>query len=297
MSLQYHLPLPQREAMLAEDFMVTASNREAATWLLKLATSSWPSHCLILYGPHGCGKTHLLTAWCDKHKARQLEIGEDVLSEILGGNAHEAQCCPSPLAGEVRWGGYPLGKESIAQNSPQSFPPLPIPPREGKGATPCSRLVRALAIDGADKIAGNIEHEEWLQHLYNATKAADVPLLLTAMTPPAAWGLGLKDILSRLNSCAVAEIHEPDDELMRGMLMKQFSDRQLMVEPDVIDYLAPRLERTGVAIREAVTALDQKALEQKRKITVPFAQQTFKLADRAPPDYSMTQTFHKTETS
>lgn len=224
-ALQYHLPLPLRAAMLAEDFLVTDSNRDAATWILKLAPSSWPSHCLILFGPRGCGKTHLLTAWTEKHKARRLDIGENALKEIVEGAATH----------------------------------------------------RAFSVDDTDQIAGNAAHEEWLQHLYNATKASGLPLLLTAMTPPAAWGLALPDILSRLKSCAVAEIHQPDDALMRGMLVKQFADRQLLVDMDVIDYLVTRLERTGATIRDTVALLDKRSLEQARNITIPFAQQALLL--------------------
>jgi DnaA regulatory inactivator Hda len=218
---QYHLPLPLREAMSADDFMIADSNREAVTWIVEREPSAWAGHCLILYGPPGCGKTHLLRIWQEKHKARLLELGENVTDEIVGGRA----------------------------------------------------AYKALALDDADRIAGNPEHEEWLQHLYNATQAAHMPLLLTASAPPAQWSLKLKDIESRLKSCPAIELREPNDDLMRGMLMKQFSDRQLLVDTEVIEYLASRLERTGVAVRETVNLLDQAALEAGRKITVPFVQE------------------------
>ncbi len=217
---QYHLPLPQHEAMTAEDFMVTDSNREAVVWLGDRAPSSWTTHCLTLHGPAGSGKTHLLTVWARKHEAVTLVPGADVLDDLV--------------------------------NQARTF--------------------HALALDDADRIAGQAEHEEWLQHLYNATKSSGIPLLLTARTAPSGWGLGLKDIASRLKSCLAVELHEPDDDLMRGMLLKQFSDRQLLVETEVVEYLARRLERTAAAIREAVTLLDQTALEQGHKISVPFAQ-------------------------
>jgi chromosomal replication initiation ATPase DnaA len=60
---------------------------------------------------------------------------------------------------------------------------------------------------------------------------------------------------------------------MRGMLLKQFSDRQLLIDADVIDYLIPRLERTGTAIRQTVDLLDQESLAQGRKITIPFVRE------------------------
>ncbi len=215
---QYHLPLPQTDKMTADDFMVTDSNREAAGWLVECAPASWPAHCLILYGPNGCGKTHLLSIWKEKHDARSLGLGEDIMDEIQGG------CV----------------------------------------------LYKGLALDDADRIGGNAAHEEWMQHVYNVTQATRLPLLLTATKAPAEWGMKLKDIESRLKSCPAIALKQPDDMLMRSMLLKQFSDRQLLVEEDVIEYLAQRLERSGCAIRDAVELLDQKALEKKRKITVPF---------------------------
>jgi chromosomal replication initiation ATPase DnaA len=133
---------------------------------------------------------------------------------------------------------------------------------------------RALVLDDADHLAGQHTREEDLQHLYNAAKAAGVPFLLTARTPPALWGLGLADIASRLKSCPVVALHEPDDALMRGLLLKQFADRQLRLDEGVIDYLAKRLERTASAVRAAVALLDEKALAEGHKISIPFAQAT-----------------------
>ncbi|NTU76373.1 MAG: hypothetical protein HGA90_00910 [Alphaproteobacteria bacterium] len=217
---QYALPLPQRTAMAADDFMVTDSNREAVGWLIERAPSSWPSHCLLLHGPKGCGKTHLLNIWQAKNAAYLLKEGENIIAEIVN------NCFPHP----------------------------------------------ALALDNADQLMGDLDKEEGLQHLYNATRASKLPLLLTAETPPALWDLKLKDIASRLKSCPAIALREPDDTLMRAMLLKLFNDRQLLVEDGVIEYLAQHLERTGVAVQKTIALLDQKALEDGRKISVPFVQ-------------------------
>ena len=58
---QYPLPLPHTEAMEADDYVITASNREAAAWVN--AWPTWPSHCLMVLGPTGSGKTHLMNLW------------------------------------------------------------------------------------------------------------------------------------------------------------------------------------------------------------------------------------------
>lgn len=212
--------------MAAEDFMITESNREAAKWALECNTEEWLHHCLIIYGPQGCGKTHLLTAWTEKNKARKISAGENIITEL------------SALTEKN-------GKENTTK-------------------------ITALALDDANKITGQAHLEEWLKHIYDAAKNAGIYLLLTASSPPSTWGLSLKDIESRLKSCPAIEIKEPDDELMRGLLVKMFNDRQLMVDSEVIDYILPRIERTGTAARNAVRLLDQKALELRRKITIPF---------------------------
>lgn len=219
---QYHLPLPQREAMGLEDFLPSSANEAAVQWLITRTPGEWPGHALILWGPEGSGKTHLLSIWSEKMGAKPVRPCDEALALVVD------------------------------------------------GAPPAA----AFIFDDADQIAGDAEAEEWLQHFYNATKAANLPLLMAASKAPAAWGLRLRDIETRLKSCPAVELLAPDDELMRGLLMKLFADRQLMVDPGVVDYLAARLERTGTALQSAVAQLDEAALETGRKISVPFVQKT-----------------------
>jgi len=81
MTRQYSLPLPFREAMGADDFMVTGSNAEAVAWLDKWP--EWPSHCLIIHGPPGSGKTHLDHVWLARSHGRPLVLDE-LKSQDLG---------------------------------------------------------------------------------------------------------------------------------------------------------------------------------------------------------------------
>ncbi len=71
---QYPLPLPHREAMEADDFMVTASNREAVAWLDKWP--DWPAHCLVIHGPAGSGKTHLAHVWQARSHGKSVTLAE-----------------------------------------------------------------------------------------------------------------------------------------------------------------------------------------------------------------------------
>lgn len=217
---QYHLPLPQKESMGLEDFLPSDANEQAVHWLVQSDPASWSSHALVLWGPEGSGKTHLLNIWREKMSAELVRPKSNVLDKLVAGE----------------------------DDAP------------------------AYILDDVDSIAGDSEAEEWLQHFYNATKAEERPLLLSAKKPPLEWGLKLPDILTRLKSCQTVALQEPDDMLIHGLLLKLFQDRQLMVDVGVVDYIAARLERTGNAVRAAVAKLDESALEGHRKISIPFAQ-------------------------
>ncbi len=63
----------------------------------------------------------------------------------------------------------------------------------------------------------------------------------------------------------------PDDELIAGVLIKHFADRQLTVDPAVVTFLMGRMERSFAAVRRVAGALDRAALAEKRGVTVPLA--------------------------
>lgn len=125
----------------------------------------------------------------------------------------------------------------------------------------------AVIIEDADRGVD----EEALFHLYNALARKGGALFLTGSTPPAKWHVQLPDLKSRLATIAIAQLQSPDDTLLAGLLVKQFRDRQIQVDPKVIAYLINRLERSFESVMEAVEALDKAALKDKTRITVPLA--------------------------
>jgi len=112
--------------------------------------------------------------------------------------------------------------------------------------------------------------EEKLFHLYNLVMAADGSLLMTSKSSVSEWNVQLPDLKSRLGAIQVTRIGEPDDMLFASILLKLFSDRQLTVSPDAVQYLMTRLERSFQEARRMVSALDDLSLSEKRKITIPL---------------------------
>ncbi len=113
--------------------------------------------------------------------------------------------------------------------------------------------------------------EESLFHLYNHAAESGRRLMFTAARPASRWPVTLPDLRSRLNAAASVGIGPPDDALIAAVLVKQFHDRQLWVDDDVVGYLLPRMERSFAAVQRLVAAIDRTALAEGRRITVPLA--------------------------
>lgn len=125
-----------------------------------------------------------------------------------------------------------------------------------------------LLIDNAD---GSGLDERGLFHLINAVRASGSHILLAARRFPAAWGVALPDLASRLKAASTVEIEEPDDMLLSGVITKLFADRQVEIEPHVVQYLVRRIERSLSAAIAMVERLDRAALEKKSRITRALA--------------------------
>jgi chromosomal replication initiation ATPase DnaA len=67
---QLPLPFAHEPQFDAADLLAAASNSEALTWLGP--NIAWPQRRLALWGPEGCGKTHMLHAWATRVGARRL---------------------------------------------------------------------------------------------------------------------------------------------------------------------------------------------------------------------------------
>ena len=219
--MNYNKQLPfefeHRPSLSGDDFLISPSNQEAVAWLDKWP--NWPSPFLILYGPPGCGKTHLSNVFMESSGALQLTpemIGDPGVDSIL----------------------------SFQKN---------------------------LVIDGG-KINIFIDLSEVsLFHLYNDLALRGGHMLITAESHPVNWEFKLADLSSRIRSAQAIGIGMPDDNLIKAVLVKMFSDRQIRVEISVIDYVTKRMERSFGAARSFVHLANELALVEKKGITLALA--------------------------
>ena len=70
--------------------------------------------------------------------------------------------------------------------------------------------------------------------------------------PPGELEVTLPDLRSRLRALPLVTIARPDEVLLKAVLIKHFSDRQLVVEPHVISHLALHMEQSMEAAANIV---------------------------------------------
>lgn len=138
-----------------------------------------------------------------------------------------------------------------------------------------------LAIDDAERFFGDAEAEEELFHQFNLAKENFTYILLTMSKNMAQQTVLLPDLASRLRAAPQIEVHAPDDVALQAVLVKMFHDRQLKVEPDVINYIVPRIERSFAAARDLVARIDESSLAEKRSVTVPLVRDLISICDNS----------------
>lgn len=144
----------------------------------------------------------------------------------------------------------------------------------GAGASPAALLAEAeveplvglgaVAVEDID--SGPID-EPALFHLLNLATERNAAVLMTGRAEPAALALKVPDLASRIRAAQPLRLAEPDDLLLKRLLIKLFADRQIEVQPVLIDHLVTRLERSFAAANRVVEVLDHAALAEGRAVT------------------------------
>lgn len=121
-------------------------------------------------------------------------------------------------------------------------------------------------IDDIEKVHDEVA----LFHFFNLVKERKGYILFTSCKHPQNLNIRLPDLKSRINAIPSAGLDNPDDELIRTLLLKNFVEHQLKVGMDVIDYMVMRIDRSFSVINNIVDILDRESLKEKKNITVPF---------------------------
>ena len=200
--------------------MISSCNKDA----LKAVESwpDWPFFALSIYGPKGCGKTHLAHIFAD---TVALKSNKPVKVGII-------------KASEIK-------TSKVARIYTQN---------------PC------LVVEDVSFKAD----EEALFHLYNLYHNQGGALLLTSRVPLARLNFELPDLKSRLKMVPGVAILEPDDAMLEALIVKLFSDRQITISLEVLNYIIQNMERSFSYAFDLVKRTDEISLALKRAVSVPI---------------------------
>ncbi|MFD2236049.1 hypothetical protein [Aureimonas populi] len=109
--------------------------------------------------------------------------------------------------------------------------------------------------------------EEAVFALLNAARLGGGTVLVAAHGAPATLDLRLPDLVSRLQAATMVTLGVPDEALLLGVLVKLFADRQIEIDPRLVEAMLPRMERSLDAARRLVERIDRETLASGRKAT------------------------------
>ena len=124
-----------------------------------------------------------------------------------------------------------------------------------------SLLARLFAAKSGGRIFDDADRagEADVFHAWNQAQQERRPLLIVAEAAPPAWDVKLPDLRSRLAASPLLEIGPPDDLLMPQLIEHAFERHLLHARPDLVAWLAKRIERSHVAILRVADALESEA--------------------------------------
>jgi chromosomal replication initiation ATPase DnaA len=119
--------------------------------------------------------------------------------------------------------------------------------------------------------------EEALFHLLNQSMRDRRPVLMTAREPIASWPYRTADLKSRARLAAHFVVETSHDIELSQMFAKLFGDRQVTVDPKVINYLVARMERSPEEVVILAETADRLALARGSAITRAVAAEALAL--------------------
>ena len=201
---------PFKTKYYEQDYYVSSNNFSA--YRLIESWPNWPGKWLNIFGPKGCGKTHL--------------------SNILKKKINVV---------------YMLDAENINNETISKFEKLDC-----------------LIIDNYAK---NID-EKIFYSILNQSKQSDSYLLINSILPLGNIEFDLKDLRSRTESFVNLGIELPTDDLLRVIISKSFSDRQIDITPKVSEYIIKNIERSYEKVFKFIKEIDELSLSSGKSINI-----------------------------
>ena len=217
MSQQLIFNFPFKKTYLSQDFYVSKNNFNA----FKLIESwpQWPSRFINIFGPKGCGKTHLANILSSKIES--LIISANKIDNGVIGRYKTKEC---------------------------------------------------LIIDDFN----NDIEENLLYSIINLALQDNKYLIISSPISLKKFKIKLKDLNSRFTSFIEVGIDLPTDDLIKVILTKNFSDKQISVSKKNIDYILNNIDRSYEKINLFSNSIDNLSLEKAKPVNLQLIKDVLK---------------------
>ena len=109
-------------------------------------------------------------------------------------------------------------------------------------------------------------NERLIYTLFNIIDQDNKFLIITSLEAITKTPFKLEDLKSRTKNCLLAKIENPDEELMFALILKNLSDRQIVLDKKLINFIIKRIERSYGKIFEFIYKIDKISLKKKKSI-------------------------------
>ena len=118
-----------------------------------------------------------------------------------------------------------------------------------------------------DSYQNNID-EKLLYSILNESRLLDNYVVINSIKPIKNYDLKLKDLESRINSFVHIGIQMPTDDLLKVIISKSFSDKQINLSPKISEYIINNVERSYEKMFKFLKDLDQLSLSTGKSINI-----------------------------
>ncbi len=91
-------------------------------------------------------------------------------------------------------------------------------------------------------------------------------LVFVTEKPITLYNFQLKDLNSRLKEFYLIEIKNPSDHLVYSLIIKFFSDNQILIKKEIVENIVKKIDRSYSRIHEFLFELNKRSIMKKKKI-------------------------------
>jgi len=129
---------------------------------------------------------------------------------------------------------------------------------------PLIKLKECLIID---EYQSNIE-EKLFYSILNHCHQSNQYIIVNSLKPIKAFEIELNDLKSRFDSFINIGIDLPTDDLIRVILSKNFSDKQVKIDAKLLEYILKNIHRSYEDIFDLIDKLDSLSLSTGKSINI-----------------------------